>query len=99
MSNDTHTEENSKIYCKHVIVKVLLYDLCTFSLHTNLYVIKEDEYGGDGAYAAKDFQQDELIEKGIIRPYYGSGEENPFVFTWSDDRTKWGMGSAKSVSI
>ena len=68
-------------------------------MHTNLYVIKEDEYGGDGAYAAKDFQQDELIEKGIIRPYYGSGEENPFVFTWSDDRTKWGMGSGKSVCI
>lgn len=60
----------------------------------NVYV-KESEYknGGLGAFAKKNFAKDELIEKGVVRTVNCNGHKNPYVFTWSDDRTRWAFAS------
>lgn len=60
--------------------------------------VKPDAYGGAGVYAKTALKKDELIEKGIIRVLPLDGNENPFVFTWSEgEPRKWGSGSGASV--
>lgn len=51
------------------------------------------ENGGLGAFAACNIKQGELIEQGVARLVDCDGNNNPFLFTWSDDRTKWAFAS------
>lgn len=59
--------------------------------------VKISEKGGAGAFANKDFQKNELIEKGIVRIVPVDGNNSPYVFTWSEDRTVWAIGSGCST--
>lgn len=64
---------------------------------SNVYV-KNDQYGGAGAFAARSIREGELVERGIVRRLNGlDGNHNPYVFTWSDDRKVWAMGSGCST--
>jgi len=59
---------------------------------SNVYVKKG--INGYGVYARKDFKEGEIIEKGImIRMKNTDGNENPHLFTWSDDRKVWASAS------
>ena len=49
--------------------------------------------GGLGAFANKNIKEGELIEKGVVRLIDFDGNQNPYVFTWSDDKTKWAFAS------
>ena len=59
---------------------------------SNVYV-KEKPGMGDGAYAKRDIKMGELVEKGIVRIVDLDGNKNQYVFTWSEDRTVWAIGS------
>ncbi len=50
---------------------------------------------GAGAFAAVDIKEGEIVETGIVRrlPDGFDGHASPYVFTWSEDRTVWAMGS------
>ncbi len=55
--------------------------------------VNKNKYGY-GVYAKENINKDEIIEKGIMyRLVNVDGNENPHVFTWSDDRTVWAGGS------
>jgi hypothetical protein len=59
--------------------------------------LKEDAYGGVGAYARCAIKKGQLVEKGIVRECKVHGE-SPFVFTWSEgEPRKWATGSGASV--
>jgi SET domain-containing protein len=59
---------------------------------SNVYV-KKGKYGY-GVFAKKDFKAGEVIERGIMcRLVNVDGNENPHLFTWSDDRKIWASGS------
>jgi len=51
----------------------------------------------DGAFAACDIKEGELVEKGLMRrlPEGFDGNTCPYIFTWSTERPNktWGMGS------
>mmetsp|Transcript_8332 Transcript_8332/g.11962 ORF Transcript_8332/g.11962 Transcript_8332/m.11962 type:complete len:154 (+) Transcript_8332:67-528(+) len=51
----------------------------------------------DGAFAAVDIKEGELVEKGLMRrlPEGFDGNTCPYIFTWSTERPNktWGMGS------
>jgi len=56
--------------------------------------VSSDKYGGMGAYASCDIKKGALVEKGIARRLPGlPGNANPFVFTWSEDRSVWACTS------
>ena len=62
--------------------------------------VKNDAYGGAGAYATVDIESGDLVEKGIVRVLTNiDGNENPYVFTWSDElpNTTWAVGSGCST--
>lgn len=49
---------------------------------------------GLGVYAKKDMNAGEIIETGLMcRLVNVDGNENPHLFTWSDDRKTWAAGS------
>jgi len=52
-------------------------------------------YGGNAAYSCKDFAPGECVEWGKVHraPEQFAGQQSQYVFTWSDDRKVWGMGS------
>ncbi|KAJ1428366.1 hypothetical protein B484DRAFT_417683 [Ochromonadaceae sp. CCMP2298] len=51
----------------------------------------------DGAYAACSISRGDIVEYGIIRRLKNvDGDENPFVFSWSEDGTVWATGSGCS---
>ena len=63
-------------------------------------VVKPDEFGGAGAYAACDIKKDDTVERGIVRVLTNvDGNVNPYVFTWSDvlPNTTWATGSGCST--
>jgi len=63
-------------------------------------LVKSDTYGGAGAFAATHIQKGEVVEKGIVRVLTNvDGNENPYVFTWSDNipNTTWAIGSGAST--
>jgi hypothetical protein len=60
-------------------------------------VVKPDAYGGDGAYALKDFKKGECIEWGIMRRLPMDGNASPFVFTWSEDRSVWACAGGAAM--
>ena len=63
---------------------------------SKLYV-RKDEFGGDGVYAAVPLRKGELVERGIVRRVAVDGHDCPYVFTWSEDRTVWALGSGCST--
>lgn len=48
---------------------------------------------GLGAFAACDLKAGEIVEIGVARVIACDGNEDPFLFTWSDDRTRWAFCS------
>jgi len=55
--------------------------------------IAESSYGY-GAFADVNLEEGEVVETGIMmRIKNVDGNENPHLFTWSDDRTIWAAGS------
>ena len=59
---------------------------------SNVYVKKGIH--GYGVFAKIDFKPGDIIEKGIMyRLVNVDGNENPHLFTWSDDRLTWASGS------
>jgi SET domain-containing protein len=59
---------------------------------SNVYIDKS-KYGL-GVFARRDFKKDEIIEFGLMyRLKNVDGNENPHLFTWSDDRTVWAGAS------
>lgn len=55
--------------------------------------------GGAGVFAARPIAAGEVVESGIVRrlPAAFDGNDSPFVFTWSADRTVWAIGSGAST--
>ena len=63
-------------------------------------IVLPDAHGGAGAFAACDIHAGELVEKGIVRVLTNcDGNENPYVFTWSDKvpNEVWATGSGCST--
>jgi len=49
---------------------------------------------GYGVFAKKDLVKGEIIETGLMCIVFNvDGNENPHLFTWSDDRKTWASGS------
>lgn len=49
---------------------------------------------GNGVFSKVNLKKGEIIETGLmIRLVNVDGNENPHLFTWSDDRQTWAMGS------
>jgi hypothetical protein len=60
--------------------------------------VRESALEGAGAFAAVDIRNGDLVERGIVRRLTNcDGNENPYVFTWSVDRTVWACGSGCST--
>jgi SET domain len=62
--------------------------------------VRESPLGGLGAFAAVDIMAGEKVETGIARRLTNcDGNENPYVFTWSDEVpcTTWAIGSGCST--
>jgi hypothetical protein len=62
-------------------------------------VVVNASMGGAGAFAACDIRKGEVVEFGIVRrlPPLFDGNECEYVFTWSEDRTVWAIGSGCST--
>jgi len=64
--------------------------------HINGLYMKQGENGW-GVYCNNDIKSGELIERAIMyRLKNVDGNENPHLFTWSDDRTVWAGGTGFS---
>ena len=48
---------------------------------------------GVGAYAACDIKLGDTVEYGLMRRVDTDGNNNPYLFTWSDDRDVWAYAS------
>lgn len=62
--------------------------------------VRADAYGGAGAFAAVDIAKGDVVEAGIVRVLTNvDGNENPYVFTWSDElpNKTWATGSGCSI--
>ena len=60
----------------------------------NLLLSKSRLCDGNGVFAEKDFDKDDIIELGIARVLNNvDGHENPHLFTWSDEipNNKWAL--------
>jgi|TARA_R110000823_G_scaffold296936_3_gene416939 SET domain-containing protein len=56
--------------------------------------LKESNKGGYGVFSNQDISAGEVVEIGVMaRLVNVDGNENPHLFTWSDDRTVWAIGS------
>ena len=58
---------------------------------SNVYT-RKNEFG-NGVYAKTSIKKGQLVEKGIARVIPVEGNNCPYVFTWSEDRTKWALCS------
>ena len=55
--------------------------------------VNKGQYGW-GVFANNDYKKGEILETGLMMPLVNvDGNENPHLFTWSDDRKKWASGS------
>lgn len=55
--------------------------------------VSQSKYGY-GVFAKDNYKKGEILETGIMmRMVNTDGNENPHLFTWSDDRTVWASGS------
>ena len=48
---------------------------------------------GIGAFTNQDIKEGEVVEYGLMRRVDTDGNKNPYLFTWSDDRTIWAYAS------
>ena len=55
---------------------------------SNVYV-KDTENKGLGVFSRVDFKAGDVIEKGIARRIDTDGNNNSYLFTWSEDRSQW----------
>ena len=55
--------------------------------------ISRYENAGLGVFAKHDIKKGAMVEKGVARVIHCDGNEDPFLFTWSEDRTKWAFCS------
>ena len=56
--------------------------------------IRKSKLGGYGVFANKHIKEGDLIESGIMSVLNNvEGHENPMLFTWSEDKTKWAIGT------
>ena len=64
----------------------------------NVFVATSEDKGV-GVFAANDISAGQIVERGIVRrlPTGFDGNTSPYVFTWSDDRTVWAIGSGCST--
>ena len=60
---------------------------------SKVYVSKSIIGDGDGAFAKSDFDENEIIETGIVRVIPIDGHICPYVFTWSNDFDKFALAS------
>jgi hypothetical protein len=51
------------------------------------------ENAGLGAFAKEDIKEGEVVERGVARVINCNGNQDPYLFTWSEDRTKWAFCS------
>lgn len=51
------------------------------------------ENAGLGAFAKEDIKEGEVVERGVARVINCNGNQDPYIFTWSEDRTKWAFCS------
>tara|TARA_R110000796_G_scaffold236536_2_gene356008 strand:+ start:531 stop:899 length:369 start_codon:yes stop_codon:yes gene_type:complete len=57
-------------------------------------VYLDDSQFGKGVFAKRNFLKGEIIETGIMTIINNvDGNENPHLFTWSEDRKTWAAGS------
>jgi hypothetical protein len=57
-------------------------------------VFVDNSQYGFGVFAKQDLIKGEIIETGLMmRMINTDGNENPHLFTWSDDRQSWAAGS------
>ena len=59
----------------------------------NKVYVKYTQKKGHSAYANVDIKKGQLIEKGLARRVETDGHKNPYLFTWSEDRTTWAFAS------
>ena len=57
----------------------------------SVYTINTEN--GNAVFAKKNIKKGELIEKGLARIIPIDGHKCQYVFTWSEDRTKWALCS------
>ena len=55
--------------------------------------VKKTPQKGLSAFAKVTIQEGDLIEKGVIRRIDIDGNQNQYLFTWSEDKSVWGFGS------
>tara|TARA_B110000285_G_C15112033_1_gene611702 strand:- start:1552 stop:1929 length:378 start_codon:yes stop_codon:yes gene_type:complete len=55
--------------------------------------VLQTEGKGMGAFANKKINKDELVEKGLVRRIDCNGTQNPYLFTWSENRDIWAFAS------
>ena len=61
---------------------------------SKVYVRKSDiPNAGLGAFANTFIKKGEVVEHGLVKLVDCNGHKNPFLFTWSEDRTKWAYAS------
>ena len=48
---------------------------------------------GLGAFAKEDVEKGDIVERGVARVIQCDGNKDPYLFTWSEDRTKWAFCS------
>ncbi len=57
-------------------------------------VYVDDSKYGFGVFAKQDLKKGEVVETGLMyRMFNVDGNENPHLFTWSDDKKTWAGGS------
>ena len=61
---------------------------------SKVYMDKSETCGGLGVFAKQDISKDEVVEVGLMAKLQNvDGNENPHLFTWSDDRKTWAIAS------
>lgn len=58
---------------------------------------RPDAWGGVGVYATEPIRKGDVVERGVVQRLPVDGNECPYVFTWSEDRSVWATGSGCSV--
>ena len=62
-------------------------------VNCSIVFVDNSQYGF-GVFAKQDLLKGEIIETGLMmRMFNTDGNENPHLFTWSDDRKVWASGS------
>ena len=60
---------------------------------SKVYVKDAGFQKGLGAFANEDISAGDIVEVGVVRRVETEGNKNPYLFTWSEDRTVWAFAS------